>query len=157
MLSFNDPSIHRGVECGLFDPFRRRFRWLCLRIFLAYSFFNHHVESFQALHLFQGAGSTTIRRNRLLYSSSSSSSSIRGDMTLTDNAPSWKVLHQRVLSTPTGARLHKEKSERAKGLGPPHTDSLLRLFPGVQNESHEAASKTNARVTLYRDHAGEFE
>jgi glutathione S-transferase len=64
---------------------------------------------------------------------------------LTDNAPSWSCLQDRVLETPTGKRLQLEAEERAVGQGPPHTDALLRLF--------DAKDESDVRVTLFRDSA----
>lgn len=48
-------------------------------------------------------------------------------------------------STQTGKKLASEEALRAKGEGPPHVTSKLRLF---------GASEDDIRVTLYRDHAG---
>jgi hypothetical protein len=63
-----------------------------------------------------------------------------------DNAPSWDVLTEQVLRTPTGTKLEMEALERATGRGAPHIDATLRLF--------DAADESHVRVTLYRDAAG---
>ena len=66
--------------------------------------------------------------------------------TLTDSAPSWVHLKERVLATKTGERLRQEIDQRAVGRGPPHADASLRLF--------DAESEADVCVTLYRDDAG---
>lgn len=59
--------------------------------------------------------------------------------------PTWQDLMQKVLTTPTGARLKAEDEERSQGYGPPHRSSTLRLFG--------AKHKDEVRVKLYRDSA----
>lgn len=59
--------------------------------------------------------------------------------------PTWQQLSERVLATQTGAKLRAEDAERARGLGPAHRASTLRLF--------DALSSDKIRVKLYRDSA----
>jgi glutathione S-transferase len=67
----------------------------------------------------------------------------------------WDDLRVRLIATSTGSRLQQEARDRAKGLGPPHTDALLRVFPDNNNNNNNNADlKDNVRVTLYRDQAG---
>ena len=66
-------------------------------------------------------------------------------MLATTAAPTWDTLSASVLKTATGTRLAAEAEERLKGRGPPHTDSLLRLF--------DAKDESEVRVNFYRDHA----
>lgn len=77
-------------------------------------------------------------------------------LTISDHAPSWDVCLSQLLSTPTGSRLQQETIDRAKGLGVPHTDALLRLFPeninNIKNGEHN--TEDDVRVTFYRDQAG---
>jgi glutathione S-transferase len=75
----------------------------------------------------------------------SSAAAAAAPILVTDNAPSWESLRQQVLATPTGIRLQQEADDREKGLGPPHTDALLRLF--------DANDDSDIRVTFYRDRA----
>eukprot|EP00927_Polykrikos_kofoidii_P065776 TRINITY_DN61492_c0_g1_i1.p1 TRINITY_DN61492_c0_g1~~TRINITY_DN61492_c0_g1_i1.p1 ORF type:complete len:497 (-),score=61.53 TRINITY_DN61492_c0_g1_i1:81-1469(-) len=59
--------------------------------------------------------------------------------------PSWSELRTRALATPTGSQARRDDDERARGYGPPHRASKLRLFG--------AESAEDVRVTLYRDSA----
>ena len=72
-------------------------------------------------------------------------------LTISDDAPSWDDLRLQLVSTPTGSRLQQEATDREQGLGPPHTDALLRLFPKDNPNVHD---EKDVRVTLYRDQAG---
>jgi glutathione S-transferase len=63
---------------------------------------------------------------------------------VSDQAPSWAHLKERVLSTNTGQQLHEEALQRNIGLGPPHSQASLRLFD---------AQEEDVRVIFYRDNA----
>ena len=81
--------------------------------------------------------------------------SLQATTTISDHAPTWKDLHTQLLSTPTGSRLQQEANDRAEGLGPPHTDALLRLFPdNINNNKYNNSTEDDVQVTLYRDQAG---
>jgi len=66
-------------------------------------------------------------------------------VTVPDSATSWEALTAAAATTATGQRMADALELRAKGLGPAHTDALLRLF--------DAKSEEDVRVTLYRDDA----
>jgi hypothetical protein len=152
MLSFHHGNdIHRGTKSQSHVLFRP-YKWFFLWIFLPLCFFRHHVaESLQGGFVGKSASHKTVKIHHFTSSSSTSDNyderaSSADPVSLPDNAPSWQDLRKRILDTPTGARLQTEQANRAVGLGPPHTDALLRLFSENAND---------VRVTLYRDQAGE--
>ena len=62
---------------------------------------------------------------------------------LTNHAPSWNFLQERILETSTGKRLQEEDDQNTIGRGPPNTNAVLRLF--------DAKDDSEVRVTLFRD------
>jgi hypothetical protein len=131
----------------------RPYKWCFVWIILMPWFCSHQqVDSFHVIFVARKSTRYKTVKNRHFTSSSSTTNDNNEQMPLadpvllSDNAPSWQDLWKRILDTPTGARLETEQSNRALGLGPPHTDALLRYFSENAN---------NVRVTLYRDHAGE--
>jgi hypothetical protein len=64
---------------------------------------------------------------------------------IASSSRSWDDLQALSNALPIGAALNKEVDIRKGGNGSAHVQSKLRLF----------GSKTQPKITLYRDHAGE--
>jgi hypothetical protein len=141
---------------------RKRPAWLYIGgVLLLNGTIGRHVDAFLTIPLLLVGDQQHGNRKHFHYAESWKSdqqqvitSTILSAPILSDHAPSWETLQQLALKTATGSRLEKERTEREMGLGPPHTDSLLRLFQSEEPSSSSLCK--DVRVTLYRDHAGRY-